>query len=273
VNLMPDQGLNFFPGTRDRGHALAVGFRFGHIGTHTSRTIMTQELGSTLAVVPGGARPDAYVVAVIHNNCLAKQTVATRRLTLQRLRELYALDPAIPIFRIHRRLWELDPNGRPLFALLSSLARDPLLLATADAVISLPAGGEFQRSSMHKALAIATQDRLNESTLAKVVRNAASSWSQSGHLEGRTFKFRRTVRPTPHAVAFALYLAHAADLSATESLASGWLKVLDCGVAEARELAGSAKRLGLLDLRMSGDILDLQLERLDPAYRLSAQAR
>lgn len=265
--------LTFFPPTRNRGDAIAAGFRFGHIGTHTSRTIMLDELTAVLAAVPANGKPDEYVAAIVEENCLGKQTVSTRRLTLQRLRELYALDPAVPLFRILRRIWDLDEQGRPLLALLTSLARDPLLLATADVVLSLPEGAEFQRTAMREALAKAVEDRLNESTLNKVVRNAASSWSQSGHLQGRTFKFRRLVSPTPATVAFGLYLARAAGLAVEESLSSGWVQVLDCSAAAALELATAAKRLGLLDLRMAGDVIDLNLDRLDPAYAAAPQAR
>lgn len=265
--------LTFFPPTRSRGDAIAAGFRFGHIGTHTSRTIMLDELTAVLAAVPVNGKPDEYAAAIIEENCLGKQTVSTRRLTLQRLRELYALDPGVPLFRILRRLWDLDAQSRPLLALLTSLARDPLLLATADVILSLPEGAEFQRTAMREALAKAVEDRLNESTLNKVVRNAASSWTQAGHLEGRTFKFRRQVRPTPASVAFALYLAHAAGLAVEESFSSGWVKVLDCSASAALELATAAKRLGLIDLRMAGDVIDLNLDRLDPAYAATPQAR
>jgi hypothetical protein len=85
-------------------------------------------------------------------------------------------------------------------------------------------------------------------------------------MEGRTFKFRRIVRPTPACVAFALYLAHAAGFAVEESLTTGWLKVLDCGPSAALELATGAKRLGLIDLRVAGDVIDLKLDRLDPYF-------
>ncbi|HPT28400.1 MAG TPA: hypothetical protein PLZ95_18415, partial [Bryobacteraceae bacterium] len=158
---MADAHLVFFPSTPNRAGAIQAGFRFGHIGTHTSRTIMLEELTTVLSAVPADARATAYVDAIVDGNCLAKQTVSTRRLSLQRLRELYALDPAVPIFRILRRLWAIDDTGRPLLAFLAGLARDPLLLATADAVIGLPEGAEFQRNAMRDALAAAVQDRLN----------------------------------------------------------------------------------------------------------------
>jgi hypothetical protein len=250
---MTESRLSFFPPTPGRKAALEAGFRFGHIGTHTSRTIMLEELDATFAAVPPSAKPEEYAAAIIDDNCLGKQTAANRRHSLQHLRELYALDPAVPMFRILRRLWAIDAQCRPLLA-----------MATADVVLDLGDAAEFQRTAMRKALERAVGERFNESTLDKAVRNAASSWSQSGHLEGRTFKFRRMVRATPAVVAFALYLALAAGFHGEELLSTGWLKVLDCGASAAIELATTAKRMGLLDLRMAGDAFDLNLGRLDP---------
>jgi len=264
---MTETQLIFYPPSRGRGAALEAGFRFGHVGTHASRTIMLDELSAMFEAVPVEARAPEYAAAIIDANCLGKRTVATRRISVQRLRELYAIDPAVPVFRILRRLWGTDVPGRPLLALLASLARDPLLMATAETVVGLSDGAEYQRAVMRAAVEKVAGERMNESTIDKVVRNAASSWSQSGHLSGRTFKFRHLVQPTPAAVAFALYLAHAAGFQGQEMLSTGWLKVLDCGASSALEFATAAKRIGLLDLRMAGDVFDLNLNRLDPQFR------
>ena len=107
--------------------------------------------------------------------------------------------------------------------------------------------------------------RLNDATLDKVARNAASTWAQSGHLVGRTFKRRRLVLPTPAAMAFALWLAQAAGFRGEQLLASPWVAVLDCSPSNARSEALEAKRLGLMDLRAAGDVLEFGFDRLDPA--------
>ena len=44
-------------------------------------------------------------------------------------------------------------------------------------------------------------------------------------------------------------------------------------ISAALELATGAKRLMLLDLRTAGDVIDLHLDRLDPAYSAAAQLR
>src|SRR5216683_3295559 len=78
------------------------GFRFGDKGTHTSRTMMLAELTAVLGAVPATGTRQDYVEAVVEGNCLRKPTTSTRRLTLQRLTELYGLDPEIAIFRVLR---------------------------------------------------------------------------------------------------------------------------------------------------------------------------
>jgi hypothetical protein len=223
---------------------------------------MLDEITALLAVVPPDADRGAYLAAVVEDNCLAKPTLSTRRLSIQRLGELYALDRRCPVFRGLRYLWDLDPKSRPQLALLAALARDPLLRATAVPIVELPPGAELQRASVRAALRESVGDRLSEAVLEKVLRNAASSWTQSGHLEGRTFKIRRRVEATSFSVAFALFLAHAAGFRANELLANGWLTVLDASPSAARSLALEAKRLGILDLRTAGDVLEVGFARL-----------
>lgn len=230
---------------------------------------MLAELSAALAAVPQGATREHYSAEIIEGNCLGKATTATRRLTHQRLSELYALDPAVPIFRVLRHLWAADVAGRPLLALQCAVARDPLLAATVAPVLSLRPGSDLQRDAIGAALREVVCDRLSEATLDKVVRNVSSSWAQSGHFVGRTFKKRALVHPTPGTVAFGLYLGHAAGFRGMQLFSTGWLSLLDCTPASARDMAVEAKRIGLIDLRISGEVVDLVLDRLDYLERRS----
>ena len=246
------------------GAAEKIGFRIGAKGAHTSRTMMLAELRATLEAVPAGADRSGYVSAIVDENCTHKSTAATRKLTNQRLSEFYALDPRVPIFRVLRKVWGASPEGRPLLAMLTALARDPRFLMTAPFIIALNEGAEFQREPMAAALRSTGSDRLNVSILDKVVRNAASSWVQAGHLMGRTFKKRLRVQPTPAVAAYAAYLAFHAGLRGAEIFRSGWFQVIDTSPAKARALLLEAKQLGLIDLRIAGDVVTLGLDRLDP---------
>lgn len=225
---------------------------------------MLEEIGQLLdSTLPGAKRAD-YAEAIIAMNCLSKSTFAGRRLTNQRLGELYALDPSVPLFRVFRRLWDVDRDSRPLLALLTALARDPLLAATCPLIISLDVGQELQREQLRDVERAFVGARFNERILAKVCRNIASSWTQSGHLQGRTFKKRQAVRSTPSTAAYAIYLAYASGSRGAAVFASAWFRALDCDPSSGRRLALEAKRHGLIDLRMSGEVVEFNLSRLDP---------
>ena len=247
-----------------RERAAKAGCRFGDRSVHTSRTIMLTELGDLLATVPpDGARGD-YAAAIIEDNVLGKATIATRRLTNQRLGELYALDPRVAIFRILRRLWPLDVAGRPLLAMLCALARDPLLRSTAPAVLALPVDAELVRSRFLDEIRQRVGARLNEAVLDKVARNAASSWAQSGHLKGRMRKIRTSVAPTPGAVSMALWLGALEGLAGQALLDTRWTRALDRAGQDLLPVAFEAKQLGLIHARAGGGVVEINTSHLDP---------
>ncbi len=246
----------------------AHGLRFGEKGTHTSRTIMLAEISDLLAAVPTEtSAQEGYLQAVIHENLLGKQTTSNRRLTGQRLRELYALDPRLPIFRVLRCLWQRDKAGRPLIAMLCALARDPLLRATRSAVLNLPVGKELIRGDFLEVIQDAVGTRLNQESLEHVARNAASSWSQSGHLKGRVRKIRQRVTPTPGALAMALWLGTVEGLTGQALLESRWARVLDHTGLQLEPMVLQAKRLNLINARLGGDVVEIDTSRIDPVQR------
>jgi hypothetical protein len=239
-----------------------LGFRFGDKGTHTSRTIMVDELRAVLAHCPPDAKRADYLAAIHEDNCLGKRTVATRKLSSQRLSELYALDPEVPLFRVMRRCWYADRHGQAVLALLLALARDPLLRVTALPVLRMRPGEELARQQMTDALKRAVGSRLNDSTLDKVLRNAASSWTQSGHLKGRGRKVRQTVTPTAVTTAYALLLGHLDGKRGAALFETLWAQVLDAPPSELRHLAMDARRLGFLDISQSGGMIEVAFSRL-----------
>ena len=239
-----------------------AGFRLGERGTHTSRTIMLDELRALLASCDPVATRDDYLAAIHNDNCLGKRTAATRKSSSQRLSELYGLDPEVLLFRIMRQCWYADRAGQPVLALLLALARDPLLRASVPPILRMRPGEELARQQLTDALNQAVGHRLNESTLDTVVRNVASSWTQSGHLRGHSRKVRQTVTPTAANTAFALLLGHLAGKRGTTLFESLWAQVLDSPPGELVHLAMDARRLGFLDMRQSGGVIEVAFSRL-----------
>jgi len=218
---------------------------------------MLGELTTLLSAVTDSSPRAAYIAAIVEDNVLAKTTVANRKLSAQRLSELYIIDSNAPLFRVLRRLWDVDTAGRPLLALLCAMARDPLLRATAGPVSALRPGEELSRQAMTDALRRHSADRFNDSTLDKVVRNASASWSQSGHLQGRVRKIRCLVRPTPATTAYTLVLGFLEGLRGARLFATQWTNVLDVQEAELRYLATEAKRMGLIDIKSAADVIEV----------------
>jgi hypothetical protein len=223
---------------------------------------MLEELRALFANCRPDATRDDYISAVLEDNCLGKRTAATRKLSCQRLSELYALDPEVLLFRVMRRCWYTNRDGQPIHALLLALARDPLLRVSAPPIFRMRPGEELSRQQMTDALSRAAGSRLSDSTLDKVVRNAASSWTQSGHLKGRGRKIRQRVTPTAATTAFALLLGYLTGTRGASLFETFWAQVLDAPVGELMRLAMDARRLGFLDLRQSGGVVDVAFSRL-----------
>ena len=236
------------------------GFRFGEKGAHTSRTIMVAELTALLKECTAATVRADYTAAVVERNCLAKHTAATRKLTIQRLGELYSLDPSVTLFRTMRRFWDKDEKGRPLLALLLAMARDPLLRVTAPPILAMQPGQELGRQQITDALRLNVGERLNEDSLDKVVRNTASSWTQSGHLTGRSRKSRAKVKPTLFVVCYAILLGYLLGRRGSDLFETIWAKVLDSSPNELAFLAMDAKRYGLMDIKQSGGMFAVSFD-------------
>ena len=99
--------------------------------------------------------------------------------------------------------------------------------------------------------------------LDKVARNAASTWSQSGHLEGRVRKIRQRVTPSPGGLALALWLGTLEGLAGEQLLGSRWAQVLDRSPRELEPVALRAKQLGLISASIGGGTAEIDASELD----------
>lgn len=239
-----------------------LGFRFGDKGAHTSRTIMLQELALLFQACPADSTRDEYDSSILDLNCLGKHTVSSRKLTVQRMHEMYALQNDVALFRVFRYFWDLDEKSRPLLALFTALARDPILRISADTVLALPIGQELNRQNAYNVLADALQKRMNEATIDKVLRNTSASWTLSGHLEGRVRKIRRPVTPTIISATFALLLGYMLGYRSASLLTTLWAKLLDTSSANLMEIAVDAKKMGLLEMSQSGGMVTISFNSL-----------
>lgn len=240
-------------GTRQR-----FGFRDGNRGTHSSRTLMLNELSTLLDAAPPGATRDQLRALIEDENVLGKRSAGNRHSSFKRLSELYGLDPAVPVYRIMRRLWEDEPAGRPLLALLCAIARDPLLRASSETVLDAAVGTVLTPmalgATVHRPLAV--------TTLRSIGQNLASSWAQAGFLSGIMSKTRTRPKATPGAAAYSLALGHMEGGRGSLLLTTPWTRLLDSSPDELLNLVRQAARRGWVEYRAAGDVMDLRVDAL-----------
>jgi len=235
-------------------------------GTHTSRTMMLAELQALLGGCPPRASYDEYASVIVDDNLLRKATVSTRRKSLRHLRELYALRPSVPVFAALRELWPEDPESRPLLTLMCAAARDPLVRTSIEPIEHTAAGTPLGAPELAAAVQAAFPDRFSPGVRARIGRNLASTWTQSGHLRtaGRgSPKLRARVAVRPAAAIYALYLGHLGGQAGLSLLSTPWAEMLDADLATMRGLAEEGARLGWLDFAAAGGMVEIGFSHLD----------
>ena len=235
----------------------SFGLKFSSGGSHISRTMMLAELDAVLAAVPVGSDAADYRQAILERNVLGKTTDSTRQKSLRHLRELYALNDASPIFGLLRKLNAIDATSLPLLAVLVAWARDPLLRATTPPILDASDGDHVEPSYLAQSLEASFPHQYSELNRNKIARNAASSWTQSGHLIGRTKKIRQSIKPTAVAVTMALFLGEISGFHGATVFSNPWCRLLDLNPDRARAMGLEANRAGLLNLRAVGEIVEL----------------
>jgi hypothetical protein len=245
----------------------AFGIKFSSGGAHISRTMMLAELGKVVAYVPQGSGAADYREAILERNVLGKTTDSTRRESLRRLRELYALDEATPIFGLLRKLQRADAASLPILAVQVAWARDPLFRATTPPVIYASEGERVETASLAQAFDAAFPNQYSELSRNQTARHAASSWTQSGHLAGRAKKTRQRIKPTMVAVSMALFLGDIAGYHGAAVFSNPWCRLLDLNIERAKAMGFEAHRAGLLNLRAVGEVVELSFPLLTEFQR------
>lgn len=232
------------------------GFGFGKRSVHVARTLMLAELTDLIAAVPDAKEQQDYITAIIDENCLGKTSFNNRKITADQLIQLYTLDPQATIFRNLLYFWQRDEQGRPLLALLCAATRDSTLRQSAMLILGAPQGVTVTRDSVEEYIENLAPGRYSKVTLASVAKNIRSTWTQSGHLCGRINKIRVQAVATPSNVAFALLLGYLMAGRGSELFATVYVKILDCTLERATELAEQAGMRGWMVFKRIGNVME-----------------
>jgi hypothetical protein len=241
----------------DRTGLTRLGLKTEGGGPHQSKTMMLADLTSLLA---SGLTGDA-AEAVVRDNLLGKPSIRAREAALYRLRQLYGVGSKDPIWRTLQGLWNHEIDGRPLLALLTALARDPMLRDGAPAVLDASPGERIRWPAIAATFEAANPGRLGEKMAKSLGQNAASSWTQAGFLSGAVRKERVRASPTPTVAAFAALLASLCGFGGQRLVESRWMTVLDRPIEDRITLLRQAEGLGLVRVRSAGDVFEVDVRR------------
>ena len=210
--------------------------------------------------------PDAekvmYLRSIVEDNCLNKRSNKTRKLTARHLVDLYGLDPGITMFRSFRYFWERDTDGRPLLAMICAVARDSILRSSTPFIKSFTIGQRVTREALEVFIDNLETGRFSPATLKSTAQNINSSWTQSGHLQGRVKKVRSQPKATPGAVSYALLLGYLSGVRGELLYNTEYAQLLDCSMEQAIELSIDASRKGWLILKRLGSVIEVLFPNL-----------
>ncbi|MBF9018895.1 MULTISPECIES: hypothetical protein [unclassified Oceanispirochaeta] len=235
------------------------GFKYEQGSVLTKRTIMTGDLQILLEYEDNlKASKDDFKIAVMEHNCLQKRTESNRRYTLNYLQNLYSLDLNNLIFLGMRSFLEKDRKSFPLIAGLTAFCRDSIYTDSFPFIKKLVFGEQSNKTDFEQFIENVYPGRFSEKMLQSLVRNLQSSWTQSGHLQGRNNKIRTEIEPTTAAVAYALFLGYLKGIRGQNLFLSEYITFLDCGYEKAIEYTETASMRGWLDLNKVGDVIEVR---------------
>ena len=238
----------------DERRAQYFGLRLTGGGTHQSKTLMYKEI---FEIIQRHLDDTADIkIAVLGENLLGKSTASGRDSAYRNLSSLYGLSSMPPLTQAFLRLADSKPESLRLSALLVALCRDPLLRDSALEVMNATVGAPVQWPALAVRFGVLHPNRFSEKMLKSMSQNCASTWTQTGHLQGRS-KLRTTVHPAPDSVSLAALIATVCGFSGPAILSSGWLQVLDLTSEGALDALRAAEGMGLARVRAAGDVVEI----------------
>lgn len=228
---------------------------------------MLKELGTLFEAVPLYSEAAAYRRAVIDENVLLKNSYGGREKTYTNLRRLYGLDEQDVLFTVLRGLWQRDTVGRPLLALLAACAVDEILRSTAPVILGTKDKDVVMNERLAVQVAEAFPERYGKTTLKSIGQNTASSWTQSGHLQGKVKKVRSKAVATPGATAFALLIGTLHGERGYKLFDTLWAQLLDVADGQRDDLAAAAAKQGYMTYRRLGDVAEVGFDNLFSALK------
>ena len=238
------------------------GFSTNRTGGHLARSMMLPEISTVLAQLPIDAALPEIALAITADNVLAKPTNASREKSLRHLIQLYGLDPAFALFRVLRRLADEDPRCLPLMAMTCAFCRDEQLRASFELIDRLRPGQLMPRALMEQQLEDAFPGRFSPAMKKSLAQNVNTTWTESGHLSGRSKKIRAIPEPRTLASTYAMFAGYLLGLRGDLLLGSVFGRLVASDPSTITAHLSSAAARGLLRFRHGGGVMEVDFSSL-----------
>ncbi|MDB0068518.1 hypothetical protein N9E90_03875 [Akkermansiaceae bacterium] len=243
-----------------------LGFTPNVTGGHMARSMMFNEIEVLQSALPLDTTPPDYKYAIEQQNILAKPTQSSRQKSYRHLVELYGLDPSLVIFRTMRRLGQEAPGDLPLLAMLCTYCRDLQLRRSFELIQKLPPGEHLTRERMEEHLEVSFPDQFSAAMKKSLAQNVNTTWTASGHLEGRSKKIRAIPRSGWASSTFAMFLGYLLGLRGQILLSSDFGKLVALEPAQLVAHLQTASTKGWLRLRHGGGVTEIDFSELEHSH-------
>ncbi|MCR9118473.1 MAG: hypothetical protein NXI22_16170 [bacterium] len=239
-----------------------LGFCFDAGGTHLARTMMFDDLAQVFEHCGTSLTRDSVIQAIDEDNCLGKPSAKSRKLAARHLVKLYGFDDRFAIYRALAFLWSRDEESRRLLALLIAYARDAILRLSATFIFTMQDGDPYKRERLEEFIDEKEPGRFSPAMLRSAAQNIAGTWTQSGHLTGRSKKTRTFVEPHAGAAAMATFISYLTGRRGQLTFESEYVKLLDCSATTTIELVKTAAQRGWMDVKHIGSVIEVSFPRI-----------
>lgn len=240
----------------------SFGFYSAITGVHMSRSMMLDELTLLLKGTRGDASREAMRKAVVEENLLGKPTASSREMTFKHLQRAYTLDTTKVLWRVLRRFYEIEGQALPLMALVLVYARDLQLRKSFDLVTSLRAGQELPRVRMEATIEEAFPTKYSKVMKESLAQHVNGTWTTTGHLVGRSHKFRSLPKPHWLATTYAMFVGYLAGVRGQVLLDSVYAKLVGVDPMTAADHLSIASAHGLVRFRNAGGVVETDFAAL-----------
>lgn len=147
-------------------------------------------------------------------------------------------------------------------ALLCAYCRDAILRQSAPLIQKTAFGAIVSREAMEQQIDAFQPGRFSKATLQSTAQNINSTWTQSGHLTGKVRKIRTKALAAPASVSYALLIGYLKGERGLSLFHTEYMKLLDCSVEKAIELAEEASRKGWIVFKRVGNVMEVVFPQL-----------